>query len=552
MGEVKVCFQVFEVEHWPSFWRGWVSQGLQRGSGSDTLRLPSGTTKTSLHALQPPSGFLWQPNSTWQESEWFFSKTQTFSAVFDTGSGCYWRRKRYSRHATSVAQSRLPFDANEEPYLREALILTQATYVSSPEEYLRSVCKRASFDEVLVSNLDDQDGHFIMGTIQSLKLVFLAVRGSCNSSDWRSNFSAWPCFSSKGTVHSGWFSRKAKAPIPCLVAKALQGYTIVTTGHSLGGAVAQLVAWDLLQEAGLRQCPHLKETRCITFGAPSVMSGEAARLVNNLFDNQFVNFSHPDDVVPKAMSWIAEAIKECSMMTATRPWQSHIDTAAQALQQLSCAGGTSLVDVLKLGDIPGRSILRAAACNAFEFSSSVAQWQSLGRLVVCEAKGMQCISSPIDRQHFYSYANFTLSPDVVFVHKLTTYSTIINSGLATIDPAPYRPLNTPKPQPDIRHVEVYGVKHSSRLLVLNGEKLSFIDQVEIDTAQFNFVADGTLRNLTRHSDSRVEFQLTTKACSSLECPKRATLRVRSFFSSEIQTTPEIQVSSCLQACLREH
>jgi hypothetical protein len=90
-----------------------------------------------------------------------------------------------------------------------------------------------------------------------------------------------------------------------LILKLKAGWNIFITGHSLGGAVAQLLTCELLKE--LR--PHLDarelslKLKCVSFAAPMVLMGKSADDVNYSHRDKFINFVDTDDVVPKVLAW---------------------------------------------------------------------------------------------------------------------------------------------------------------------------------------------------------------------------------------------------------
>jgi len=115
--------------------------------------------------------------------------------------------------------------------------------------------------------------------------VLLAFRGTASTPGWLADVQAWQARHPRqpvGTswpslIHSGflkvWMEGNLRAEVLALVKDAVTAshvpaadMRILITGHSLGGALATLAAYDLtveLQELGL-------QVQCITFGAPRV------------------------------------------------------------------------------------------------------------------------------------------------------------------------------------------------------------------------------------------------------------------------------------------
>jgi hypothetical protein len=78
------------------------------------------------------------------------------------------------------------------------------------------------------------------------------------------------------------------------------------TGHSLGGALAQLAAWRFQRQ--FRQVHQV-----YTFGAPMVGNGEASGAFNRTFPNKVFRYVHAPDLVPRlpTVSLIANAYNHC-------------------------------------------------------------------------------------------------------------------------------------------------------------------------------------------------------------------------------------------------
>ncbi|CBH16849.1 class 3 lipase, putative [Trypanosoma brucei gambiense DAL972] len=115
-------------------------------------------------------------------------------------------------------------------------------------------------------------------------------------------------------VHAG-FIREAENLVPQMeefVGEAIhRGYRLVFSGHSLGGAVATLVALQLLQTH-----PDLARdrVRCFTFGAPLVGDRQLTELVQRFgLTPNFHHIVHQLDIVPRLLctyEWLRGCVDE--------------------------------------------------------------------------------------------------------------------------------------------------------------------------------------------------------------------------------------------------
>lgn len=111
-----------------------------------------------------------------------------------------------------------------------------------------------------------------------LKVLNLAIRGSNELQDWFKNFSIFPTrLKGVGLVHRGFLS-SARAILPYITDKVLNAhennYKIILTGHSYGGAVAQILQ-QLFLTLNI-------ETFVVSYGAPRVWFAGAKPVVNHL------------------------------------------------------------------------------------------------------------------------------------------------------------------------------------------------------------------------------------------------------------------------------
>jgi len=149
---------------------------------------------------------------------------------------------------------------------------------------------------IILDKLHDTNGYIGYTTSQST--IFVAFRGSESLSNWISNLDAvlttYP-LCANCNVHAGFYAAE-KNVINGIITevKRLKGlyptYSIVVTGHSLGAALATLVAMDLDAAAQ-------KPIRLFNFGSPRIFDGPASAYVSSKLTDHSRVTHHKDMVV---------------------------------------------------------------------------------------------------------------------------------------------------------------------------------------------------------------------------------------------------------------
>lgn len=124
--------------------------------------------------------------------------------------------------------------------------------------------------------------------VDDMNTIVFAIRGTQTFMDWAVNFAQAPTaptdfLDDTGNLcHSGFLcvARSMLAPVAARLRKLLQedpsrsAASLLITGHSAGGAVAQLLFAHMLSETVKSELTYLagffKRVHCITFGAPPV------------------------------------------------------------------------------------------------------------------------------------------------------------------------------------------------------------------------------------------------------------------------------------------
>lgn len=113
-------------------------------------------------------------------------------------------------------------------------------------------------------------------------------------SDWLANLGRSAIDTPHGAAHKGFYNayQSMKSQVGAILDERDTTHLWVT-GHSLGGAIALVCAYDLV-ESDKRQLDGL-----ITFGQPMVARQELANYLDTLLVGRYARFVNRDDVVPK-------------------------------------------------------------------------------------------------------------------------------------------------------------------------------------------------------------------------------------------------------------
>jgi hypothetical protein len=140
------------------------------------------------------------------------------------------------------------------------------------------------------------DGSMFACVASNEKVVVVAFRGTDDAVDWLTNFDILFVRLGAGFVHRGFHRSTAAMVSRAVEAAKAQGAAnklIWITGHSLGGAMALLFAYDCLQTNAL------SITGLVTFGQPMVVDGGLAAYLNAELNGRYLRFVNGGDSVPR-------------------------------------------------------------------------------------------------------------------------------------------------------------------------------------------------------------------------------------------------------------
>jgi pimeloyl-ACP methyl ester carboxylesterase len=139
------------------------------------------------------------------------------------------------------------------------------------------------------------DNQCFVGSTSDTSLV--VFRGTANVRNWLSDLDTIPTTRPYGRIHRGFYN--AFLPLRDWVLQQLAAAgkpRVVIVGHSLGGALANLLAVEAPSSLPVQWV--------FTFGQPRVGIGSSyTGAVNNRYGKQYVRFVNNNDVVPRVPPW---------------------------------------------------------------------------------------------------------------------------------------------------------------------------------------------------------------------------------------------------------
>lgn len=196
-------------------------------------------------------------------------------------------------------------------WLVDSIILSAVVYAVDPAEELKVMDTEYGLppsahydfipDEELAENgFDSCKQTMLVVRSQTGGHMVVACRGTTDVYDALTdlNFIHRTMSLATGSAHAGFLDRAKTIPLDYFRRLLVRGERIVFTGHSLGGAVASLLALRLLEATG-KWCHE--QIQCYTFGCPFFADSELARYINKNYKHHFVHIVSRNDIVPKLM-----------------------------------------------------------------------------------------------------------------------------------------------------------------------------------------------------------------------------------------------------------
>eukprot|EP00457_Paulinella_chromatophora_P000951 gb/GEZN01000953.1/.p1 GENE.gb/GEZN01000953.1/~~gb/GEZN01000953.1/.p1 ORF type:complete len:1091 (+),score=89.84 gb/GEZN01000953.1/:144-3416(+) len=174
---------------------------------------------------------------------------------------------------------------------------------------------------------------YALGLKPSTKELYVAFRGTSTIQDVLIDLHAFGIPGElRGRFHDGFYNRASVIPAEPFVSflEEYDDYTIIFTGHSMGGPVATIKALMLMRDGRIQSQEGKSRVLCVTFGAPWCCDMTAAE-DNKIYQANFCHYINQEDIVPRLFS-LTEMIRAALFKTKER---THCITAQKLAQEAS-------------------------------------------------------------------------------------------------------------------------------------------------------------------------------------------------------------------------
>lgn len=341
---------------------------------------------------------------------------------------------------------------------------------------------------------------------ENCSILLVVFRGSQLSVDWtETNFDLRFTENRNGLLHRGFAERAKYVPLDFLKFCLLKrNKLIIFTGHSLGGAAAQICARNFISTLECTGDVNINLIRnkflCLTFAAPQVGDRAWCESINASFDgnlkSRFVHVVHENDIVPRSLTllWnvlsnVLAYIQNVLVRLVEHSISYHLSLARGLFSEIVKYGFTEL-----LGQSLSQSIVNFM--NSFGNAvKEICSWGSAGVYVQICPNGSSSVVS------FREFMSKKLSIDNVAIyrvaHTLTTYfnscQTLFQRRFSNNTSDSVSVLFLPEVKLcTLEHITLYDGSRQLQLII-SGEHLYFVNFITVSNEWFNSFAEVSLK-----------------------------------------------------------
>jgi len=172
-----------------------------------------------------------------------------------------------------------------------AEVMAEASRIS----YLPPYEAEREFRELGFESVEMMSDGSMIGYVALVGDVAVVVfRGTNDSGDWFANLNRFIAKTPDGPAHRGFYTAYLRlAPQVVELIRESEAKSIWVTGHSLGGALAVLCAYELARDE------TIEVAGLVTFGQPMVARLPLTNRIEELLSSRYVHFVNNSDIVPR-------------------------------------------------------------------------------------------------------------------------------------------------------------------------------------------------------------------------------------------------------------
>lgn len=166
---------------------------------------------------------------------------------------------------------------------------------ASRSAYLPPYEAEKEFVELGFDSVQTMSDGSMIGYVVGVKDVAVVVfRGTDDPGDWLANLNRFVAKTPDGPAHRGFYTAYMPLSYQAVVlVRATEAKSAWVTGHSLGGALALLCAYELSRDETIRVAGLM------TFGQPMVARPPLTDRIEELLRSRYVHFANNRDIVPR-------------------------------------------------------------------------------------------------------------------------------------------------------------------------------------------------------------------------------------------------------------